>query len=335
MKGVDCNDRPRIQELLLQHGTELQNRLTKNALTFAIQTSLSGLSSASFVYDQWNGLSYYQSILEWVKKPETLADELVRIQEILLARGSPQLIISCEQEQFDLLKEKKFFDLPEKLPKRPITTWENNFTLPKPKPQARFISAPVAFTARGQRTVAYQDPRSPFILLATELLENCHLHKEIREKGGAYGSGASYAPHTGNFHFYSFRDPHLAKTIDEFQKSLEKISNGKFTKSDLEEAKFGVIQAIDAPVPPGNRAMTAYSWKRAGRTAEDRQNFRNAILSASKKDVAQAVKELLLPDSGLIVSFIGENLFKKEQKKLKSSLEVIAIIPGVIQESGE
>lgn len=325
MNGADCNDPPRVQELLLQHGTELQNRLTKNALTFAIQTSLSGLSPASFVYDQWNGLSYYQAVLEWLKKPEALAKELMRIQEILLARGTPQLVISCEKEQFDHLKAKKFFGLPEQLPKHPITSWENNFILPKQKPQVRFISAPVAFTARGQRTVAYQDPRSPFLLLATELLENCHLHKEIREKGGAYGSGASYAPHTGNFHFYSFRDPHLSKTIDEFQKALEKIGSGKFTKSELDEAKFGVIQAIDAPVPPGNRAMTAYSWKRAGRTAQDRQKFRHAVLSAHTEDVASAVKELLLPNPGLIVSFIGENLFKKEQKKLKNHLEVLPI----------
>jgi hypothetical protein len=170
------------------------------------------------------------------------------------------------------------------------------------------------------RTVAYQDPRSPFLLLAAELLENCHLHKEVREKGGAYGSGASYAPHTGNFHFYAFRDPQLAKTIEEFQKAIEKIATGKFTEQELEEAKFGVIQAIDAPVPPGNRAMTAYAWRRAGRTFQERQAFRKNVLSAKKSDVADAVKELLLPQEGLIVSFLGENLFQKEQKKLKISL---------------
>lgn len=327
MTGAHCNDPERIKELLLQHGTELQNRLTKNALNFAIQTALSGFSPASFVYDQWNGLSYYQAVLSWLKDPEPLVEELTRIQGIILAKGTPNLVISCEKEQFDLLNKEKFFGLTEKLPKHPITPWENNFILPQQKPQVRFISAPVAFTARGQRTVAYQDPRSPFILLATELLENCHLHKEIREKGGAYGSGASYAPHTGNFHFYSYRDPNLSKTIDEFQKALEKISHGKFTKIELEEAKFGVIQAIDAPVPPGNRAMTAYSWKRAGRTAQDRQNFRKAVLSATKEDVASAVKDLLLPNEGLIVSFIGENLFKKEEKKIKLPLVVLPINP--------
>ncbi len=325
MAGADCKDVERVQELLLQHATELQNRLTKNSLTFAIQTALKGFSPASFVYDQWNGLSYYQAVVKWAKNPKLLSRELVRIQEMILGRGTPNLVISCDKELFHSLEEKQFFGLPDKLPKHAASAWTNTYPLPKVEPHVRFISAPVAFTARGQRTISYKDPRSPYILLATELLENCHLHKEIREKGGAYGSGASYAPHTGNFHFYSFRDPQFAKTIEEFQKALEKISNGKFTNSDLEEAKFGVIQAIDAPVPPGNRAMTAFAWKKSGRTYEDRQAFRNAVISAKKEDIAKAVHDLLLPDKGLIVSFLGENLFKKEEKKLKSHFAAIEI----------
>lgn len=323
ISGAKCDDPPRIQELLLQHATEMRNRLTKNALSFAIQTALKGLSPASFVYDEWNGLSYYQAVLNAAKNPKNLVEDLMRIQELVLAKGTAQLVLSCEKEQFEKLEAQNFFHLADKLPKHSIHPWTNDYILPKQKPQVHFISAPVAFTARGQRTVAYKDPRSPFLLLATELLENCHLHKEIREKGGAYGSGASYAPHTGNFHFYSFRDPHLAKTLEEFQKALEKIGHGKFTKEELEEAKFGVIQTLDAPVPPGNRAMTAYAWKKSGRTFEARQHFRKAVLSAKKEDVAEAVKELLLPETGLTVSFIGETLFAKEKKKLKHPLEVM------------
>lgn len=325
MRGVDCTDLPRLDELLQEHATELQNRLTKNALGYAVQISLLGFSTASFVYDQWNGLSYYQAALEWIKDPKHMAKELARIQNQILAKGTPHLVISCEQELFDQLKKNHFFDLAKKLPTHPITQWKNDYPLKIQKSQARFISSPVAFTARGQRTVSYKDPRSAFLLLSSELLENCYLHKEVREKGGAYGSGASYAPHTGNFHFYAFRDPNLAKTIDHFQKAIAKISLGDFSDQELEEAKFGAIQAIDAPVPPGNRAKTAYAWKRSGRTFEERQNFRTKVLQASKEDVANAVRDLLLPHSGLIVSFLGENLYKKEEKKLKNPLAVLTI----------
>lgn len=325
MEGAILNDLPRIQELLLQSATALQNRLAKNALTYAIQTSLSGFSAASYVYDQWNGLSFYKQVLEWAKKPESLASELSRIQEMVLGRGNPHLVLSCEKGQFESLRKNGFYQLPEKLPLRPIDAWKNDYPLPKINSHVRYIAAPVAFTSRGMRTVSYRDPRAPFLLLATELLENCYLHKEVREKGGAYGSGASYSPHTGNFNFYGFRDPNLAKTIDAFQKAIEKIAAGKFSENELEEAKFGVIQAIDSPVPPGNRAMTAYAWRRSGRTYQERQAFRENVLSAKKEDITKAMKELILPQSSRIVSFLGEDLFKKEQKKLKESMTVLPI----------
>ncbi|HSX14095.1 MAG TPA: insulinase family protein [Chlamydiales bacterium] len=325
MQGVDCTDRERIQELLEQQATELQNRLTKNALNYAIQTSLLDFSKIAFVSDQWYGLSYYQAVLEWLKKPEKIPEELHRIQNLILGKGIPHLVISSEKETFDEIQNQSFFNLHKKLETRELIPWKSDFSVKKQRSQARFISSPVAFTARGQRTICYKDPRSSFLVLASELLDNTHLHKEIREKGGAYGSGANYSPHTGNFHFYSYRDPNLAKTIGEFQIALEKISKGNFSNQDLEEAKFGAIQSLDAPVPPGNRAKTAYAWYRSGRTLEERQKFREAVLSATKEDVANAVRELLLPSPHVIVSFLGEDLYRREEKKLHDPLDILTI----------
>ncbi len=325
MQGVDCSDRERIQELLAQSATELQNRLTKNAINYAIQTSLLNFSKVAFVLDQWNGLAYYQAVLNWIKNPEKIPEELHRIQNILLGKGAPHLVISCEENTFEEIKNHSFFNLHNKMKYRAITPWKSDFQPKKQTSQARFISSPVAFTARGQRTITYRDPRSPFLVLATELLDNIHLHKEIREKGGAYGSSASYTPQTGSFHFYSYRDPNLSRTIQEFQIGLEKISLGKFSAQDLEEAKFGAIQALDVPIPPGNRARTAYAWARSGRTLEEREKFRNAVLSATKEDVAKVVREELLPSPHVIVSFLGEDLYKREEKKLHNPLDILTI----------
>ncbi len=311
--GAHCDDKARVKELFMQHMTSLENGLVRNALRYAIQSSLKDKSLTSFISDEWYGLSYYEFVLRFKENPEMLADELIRIQEMILGRGNSHLVISCEKELFDCIK-------PLKLPKHPINAWAGDYSLPKEKAFAYLIPAPVAFTARGQNTVSYQDPRSASLLLSTELLENCHLHREIREKGGAYGGGASYSPQTGNFHFYAYRDPQLARTVGEFQKALEKIASGQFSEQELEEAKFGAIQSLDAPVSPGSRAIVAYSWKRSGRTIQDRQAFREKILNTTKKDVANAVKELLLEAPSTIVSFLGESLFEKENPKLKKPL---------------
>lgn len=308
--GAHCDDKERIKELFMQHMTSLENGLVRNALRYAIQSSLKDKSLSSFISDQWYGLSYYEFVLGFKENPERLVDELIRIQEMILAKGTPHLVISCEKELFDTLK-------PLNLPKRQINIWTGNYSLPKEKSFAYQIPAPVAFTARGQNTVSY----SAALLLSTELLENCHLHREIREKGGAYGGGASYSPQTGNFHFYAYRDPQLAKTVDTFQTALEKIASGEFSEQELEEAKFGAIQSLDAPVSPGSRAMVAYSWKRSGRTVDMRQTFRDQILSTTKEDIINAVNEHLINAPNTLVSFLGEALLNKENPKLKKPLK--------------
>jgi hypothetical protein len=175
------------------------------------------------------------------------------------------------------------------------------------------------------RTVSYRDEASPLLLIATELLQNCVLHKEIREKGGAYGSEAVYTPTTGNFYFYSYRDPQLAKTVSTFQKAIEKIGALKFSAQELEEAKLGILQTIDSPVSPGARAMAAYSWMRAGRTIEMREAFRNQVLSATKKQVAEAVHTHLLNAKKTLVTFLGQELFEKEQKNLREEIVILPV----------
>ncbi|MES2272615.1 MAG: insulinase family protein, partial [Chlamydiota bacterium] len=67
ISSIDLTDRERIREWLMQHATELQNRLTKSSMNYAVQTSLSGFSKASFISNQWTGLPYYKAVLSWTQ----------------------------------------------------------------------------------------------------------------------------------------------------------------------------------------------------------------------------------------------------------------------------
>lgn len=60
-------------------------------------------------------------------------------------------------------------------------------------------------------------------------MTNAFLHREIREKGGAYGGGANSGAH-GCIAFYSYRDPNTLPTLDQFQKAVEWAANGSFSE---------------------------------------------------------------------------------------------------------
>lgn len=319
-QGVDLSDESRISEWIQQHATQLQNRLSKHAMAYATQMAFSHLSPASFIYNEWHGLPYYQAVLKWAASSDWI-QKLKTIQEKLLTTPTADLVLSS-----DALPQKQIRKLSKRLLNaRHSAPWNGNYPRTSIESQARIIGSPVAFTTQALRTCSYKHPDAAYLLLACELLDNVVLHSEIREQGGAYGSGATYAPSIGNFNLYSYRDPNLSKTLISFQRALETIASGDFDEEDLEEAKFGVIQTLDTPVIPGNRAITAYSWKRSGRTLSLRRTFRNLILQAAASDVAAAVKNRLLNQETTIISFLGQELYDKEKEKLTLPLPAYSL----------
>jgi len=314
-QGPDFSDKARIKEWLQQHATELEGDLARSAINYAIQMTLSGNSNASQLYNLWNGLPYYQFIKKiakdkqasWIKNLSTLAKKIV-------SNGKPHLILSCSKEDYDILKKAHFYKLSAWKPTSTVTPWKGNYPLTSLESQIRLFPSPVAFTALGLRTASYRDPSVAELMISTQLLENVVLHKEVREKGGAYGASASYAPTTGNYHIYSYRDPHFSQTLEAFSKAIDRIGAGQFTAQELEEAKISLIATMDTPITPGGRAIVAYSWLRSGRTYEARQKLRQEILQATKEDVARAVLHNLKQHTVTIVSFMGEEQAKKEEK---------------------
>lgn len=317
------NDIPRLQEWLLQHASELEDDLPRKAQQYAIQLALSGFSTASFIYNQWNGIAYYEFVKKIAKMPvkdSAWVKQLPGLAKRLVSTGKPHLILSCSDEEARVLQNHKFYKLHLWQADSSAKSWKDDFVIPTVSSQARAITSPVAFTALGYRTSAYRDGNVAELMISTQLLENVILHQEIREKGGAYGAGASYMPTTGNYHFFAYRDPQLARTIEMFQLAIAKIGAGEFSERELEEAKLSVIAAIDTPVTPGGRAIVAYAWRRAGRTLQDRQKLREEILRATKDGVAHAVKHHLQGLPSILVSFLGSSLYEKESPKLQLSL---------------
>ena len=60
-----------------------------------------------------------------------------------------------------------------------------------------------------------------------ELMTFTYLLPSIREKGGAYGAGCSVSE-SGLFTFYSYRDPKIESTYDNFEKAVNQVVDKDF-----------------------------------------------------------------------------------------------------------
>jgi presequence protease len=116
-------------------------------------------------------------------------------------------------------------------------------------------------------------------------LRNGFLHRVIREQGGAYGGGASQDNTIAAFRFYSYRDPRLNETLDDFDASLIWLKETQHTEQSLEEAILGVVGSIDKPGSPAGEAKSTYQAELFGRTREKRELFRSRVVSVTLADL--------------------------------------------------
>jgi Zn-dependent M16 (insulinase) family peptidase len=124
-------------------------------------------------------------------------------------------------------------------------------------------------------------------------LRNGFLHRAIREQGGAYGSGAGQESNYGVFRFFSFRDPRLEGTIKDFYAALTWLNETTHDQQNLEEAILGVIGSLDKTSSPAGKAKQHFYNSLFGRTLEQRQRFRQQILSVTIDDIKRVARQYL------------------------------------------
>jgi Zn-dependent M16 (insulinase) family peptidase len=324
--SVRFDETDRIEELILQIDTSLQQRLTKNGLRYASSQAISGLSPVGFISEKWQGLSYFQWIRALAQDlPRMLPkviDKLHALKERLLSFKNPELVLTCSQEALQQLRYEELLHLPS----RPFQAW--NTPAPSTVPsQGRPIASPVSFTCQGLKVATYLSPHAPALAVASQLMDHLVLHPKIREQGGAYGAGTTYAPILGHFTFHTFRDPHLASSLTTFKEAIETIAEGHFSKNDLESAKLESIQVLDSPIAPGSRAAAAYTLQREGRSVEDRQHYRDRLLALSHQEVALAALHELKPrlEHSIVVSLGSQEFLERENQVLQNRLPIIPI----------
>jgi len=177
----------------------------------------------------------------------------------------------------------------------------------------------VNFCAKAFPTVAAGHPDAPVLTVLAAFLRNGFLHRAIREQGGAYGGGASHDANIGAFRFFSYRDPRLKGTLDDFDNAIRWLLDHQHEQLALEEAILGIIGSIDKPGSPAGEAKKHFHELLFDRTAEHRGAFRQGVINTSLDDLRRVADTYLLsPDSSVAVITSAEQA-RQEQAYLESA----------------
>lgn len=319
-------DKDRLRQLIEKKSIYLQNALSSHAVRYALLESSSGFSSWNYVNHLLYGLPYYKFIQDLAKNLDARMDLLVDICEGFVKKifhlNNPHLVLSCSQKAFDKLPENNFGDLTEIADSgAAFHPWVETPKAASIEDNAKEIETRVAHNTLALSTVSMNSHLAAPLKLANYLFENLHIHPEIREKGGAYTTGAKYNILTGDMHFYSSKDPHIYKSYKAFEEAICKIAEGKFSDQDLLEAKLCYIQDVDNVVAPEVKASLTYFQHKVGLTKDVRQEFRDQILHVNKQDVIEAVKMGILPklEPAKRISYAHKALIIQENKSFEKN----------------
>ncbi len=293
----------RLRELIAQSRMAQEQRVTGSGHALAMSAAASTLTPLTTLSHQWSGLAGIQSLKALDKRLnepaalEQFGHELRELHQLLLTAPRQLLLVAEAEEQTQLAA-----DLAQHWQNRPNPTPLSPFQLPAataaPVRVGWATSTQVNFCAQAYPTVAANHPDAAPLTVLAGFLRNNYLHRLIREQGGAYGGGASHDNDNGVFRFYSYRDPRLQETLDDFERAVTTLLNTDHEWRLVEEAILGVIGSIDKPGSPAGEAKSSFYASLHGRTPAWRNQFRQQILAVHEADLKRVAERYLQPTLG-------------------------------------
>ncbi|XP_034946159.1 presequence protease, mitochondrial [Chelonus insularis] len=292
---VNLEDATRFETLIKILAADLSQGIADSGHIYVMNSAASLISPIAKYKESISGLEFVGRMKRMVQNKEfvTVLEKIKAISQHVLNKEHFRTAINTSNEKNIILKGlHEFYQSIDGIPNvETVKLTQNNQKSNVEKGVHHVMPYNTNYTSKTILTVPYSHPDHACLRILAKLISSVYLLKEVREKEGAYGSGATISTE-GVFTFFSFRDPNSTKTFDTFDKTYDFLKSFHFKHTDLDESKLGVFQNIDAPIAPGDRGMTKFI---TGLTDDDIQMQRIRLKNVTKEDVLRVAEKYLRP----------------------------------------
>jgi Zn-dependent M16 (insulinase) family peptidase len=322
LTAPDFTDLVRLRTVIGQVRTSLENSIPGAGHSFAARAAAASLTPTAAQREEWSGMSQVQTIRSASNLDESglaaLADAFAAIAEEVFSRARVIVAVTTEEAAQQTMHAPLAALLAELPDRAVIDSGRHKTFASRAASTAWQYNLPVAYVSRVFRAVPYTHPDAPALIVLAKLLRADFLHREIREKGGAYGGMAGYNVDGGLFSMLSYRDPHLERTLDVYRQAVEWTCRGDFSNEMIKQSILTAFAELDRPLSPGSRGTREFLHQQQGMTHDMIQAFRNGILLVDQKQlaaVAQTYLEQPFKESAVGI-LAGEEMFSKAETAL-------------------
>ena len=304
LESVRFDEVDHIREIMAQSLAHQEQQVTASGHLLAMRAAAAGCGPIASLGHQVHGLEGLKKLkklyLELSQKGDALSNfsrQFAVLHERIMSAPRQFLLVAEEEREATLTAE---LQSGWQGSAQALMSGFKDFTLPVEKSlvrQAWTTDTNVNFCAKAYPTVAIAHPDAAPLAVLGGFLRNGYLHRVIREEGGAYGGGAGHDPGSAAFRFYSYRDPRLGATLDDFDRSLTWLQEEKHEGRQVEEAILGVVSQIDKPGSPAGRAKQAFFDGIYGREPEFLRSYRRRVLAVTLEDLKRVAETYLNPEN--------------------------------------
>ena len=321
----------RLKEIIAETATRLESSLANLGFQFAILLAQSKLNSEGAMNDRLQGIGMLHVMRNLAKLDDTglrdLVTKLDAIRNKLFRSDSIEVVVTCEDSMVETLKA-HLADFVTAQP-RPQDGTAGKGVAVKPPPldpvrEARTAPLPVAFNVRTFKTVRYQHPDAPVLLVLANYVRDTFLHKELREKGGAYGAYAQANTGGGNFYLGSYRDPNVIRTYDTYDRAVRWVIDSDIDAEALKEAILGACGDVDPLESPDIKGRREAINRLTGFTRAEREKFKQRLLNTTAADLQRVAKSYLEQPRPIQATVAGADLIEAARKERPDLFEVVA-----------
>ncbi|XP_066596308.1 presequence protease, mitochondrial-like [Prorops nasuta] len=289
-------DLRRFETLVKMEAARVVDGIAGSGHMYAMSTAASLVSPITRFKESLSGMEFVNRLKSIARRKDlsTLLEQMQQISQLVLNRNLLRSAINFSSDnKDDILKSlDSFYGSLEEVDNASCGSKQEGSSSTDVTTQNAIhhvLPYTVNYTSKAIATVPLMHPDYAALRVLSKLVTSMYLHPEIREKGGAYGGGAKLTTE-GVFAFYSYRDPNSTRTLDIFDKTHEFLAHYSFPQVDIDEAKLGIFQQVDAPVAPGNRGLSKFTL---GLTYDDIQLHRERLRAVTKEQLIDVAERYL------------------------------------------
>ena len=327
--AVNPRDKERLYDVLSQAVVGYQNMIHGySAPSIANHHAARGLSQRGYLKEIVFGLPQFRSSEMLLKHFDDsyagLTDAIEQIREFLLVQSRVTASFTGSAPSFEVFRG-QFAEWISNMRDEPITSAPIGFeSFDTPPREGLAAPIQVAHCTQMMSVPHYSHPDSVLLTIGSHILTFDHMLPEIRLKGNAYGANFTYNPFESLIYQGSQFDPHVARTLDVFKRTVDYIRQVEWTQTDIDRAIIAKSTDYQKTVRPSRASTDALTHHLAGQTREVLKEKYAQLRRATPKEVKRALLQTLEEnrDKSSICVIASREKLEIENQKMAQPLRI-------------